>query len=483
MRKLVLNNIMKIRRKLYLELVRSYKNGKLKEVLPRLPKMIIPDNDHFSDKIRKFYEREIVKEKIKFALGLDYSKVKDMELYEILPFLEDIIRGESELLEKEKFVEVIREVCSECPGGKYYVTDLCRNCVAHSCVNVCPKNAISIVNNRANIDYGKCINCGLCAAACPYYAIIKLERPCESVCFSKAILFSEEGHMEIVKERCYLCGACYVACPFGAIETPSQIMQVVHKLLNKEKLIAIYAPSAITQFGSKVSLQQFRKALKNLGFSFVFEVAVGADMVAEAEAEHFLNTKQLMLTSCCPAFVYFVEKKFPDFLENVSPISSPMVALAQKLRKEFPDYKIVFIGPCIAKKKEAEDNNIPDYVLTFEETVAIFAAFGIEPMLLEEENLEEATPYAWKFAASGGVAGAVEYYIKKLSKERLKQDLNLFSASGIEECIKGFKEMKSGKLTIDIFEGMACDGGCIAGPCILVDPRISLSKLKKVFFT
>ncbi|HDM70598.1 MAG TPA: 4Fe-4S dicluster domain-containing protein [Thermotogales bacterium] len=482
MRKLVLNNIIKLRRRLYFELVRSYRNNTLKEILPKLPKILIPE-DGSHDKIRIYYEREILKEKVKFALGLSYSKVKDLELYEIVDFLDEIMDDSSDLIEREKFVDVIDKVCSECPSGRYYVTNLCRNCIAYSCTNSCPKNAISVVNNRARIDYSKCVSCGLCASACPYHAIIKLERPCETVCYSGVIHLSDEGHMEIDYEDCSSCGACYVACPFGAIKTTSRIMQVTHKLMNKEKMIAIYAPSAVAQFGSRVTVQQFREALKRVGFSEVFEVAMGADMVAEAEAKHFLEKRELMLTSCCPAFVHFVEKNFPDFSKYISPVPSPMVMLSRKLNEEFPDHKIVFVGPCIAKKREAKNSGTPDYVLTFEEIGAIFAGFGIEPMALKGEKLGEATPYAWNFAATGGVGEAVRYYVRKHASDEVANNLKIVSANGIPECARILKDIKAGKLKVDIFEGMGCDGGCVAGPGVLVDPRIAFNNLKRLFPT
>ncbi|PLV60049.1 monomeric [FeFe] hydrogenase [Thermotoga sp. KOL6] len=478
MRRLVLNNIIKTRRRLYIELAKSYLEGKLKKVLPKLPSILIPENS--SDKVRIFYEREILKEKVKFALGLDYSKVRDLELYEITDFLDEIVSGESELLEKENFVNVIDKICSECPGGRYYVTDLCRNCIAHSCENVCPRRAISIVDNRAQIDYSKCVNCGLCASACPYQAIIKLERPCEKMCYVNAIHPSEEGSMEIDHKKCSACGACYIACPFGAIETPSQLLQVLHELTSNKKIIGIYAPSAVAQFGSKVSIAQFREALKKAGFSDIFEVAIGADMVAEAEAEHLLKNNELMLTSCCPAFVHFVKNNFPDLANNISPVPSPMIMLSRKLREEFPDHKTVFIGPCIAKKMEAKNAGIPDYVITFEEIGAIFTAFGIEPMSLKGEKPRPATPYGWNFAYTGGVGEAVRYYVRKLADDKVADSLIHVFANGISECAQLLKDVKDGKLKVNIFEGMGCDGGCVAGPGILIDPAVAKANLKKM---
>jgi len=478
MRKLVLNDIIKMRRQLYLELAKSYLRGDLKKILPKLPKILLPEGSH--DKIRLFYEREVLKEKIKFPLGLDYLKVKEFDLYELVDFLDEIISGESELIEKSKFVDVIEKICSECPGGRFYVTDLCRNCIAHSCKNVCPKNAISIIDGRAVIDCSKSVSCGMCANVCPYHAIIKLERPCERTCYPHGLHPLDEGGMSIEYTECVACGACYIACPFGAIETPSQMLQVLHKLNSKDNLIAIYAPAAVAQFGRKISFAQFREGLKKIGFSEVFEVAIGADMVAEEEAKHLLEHGGLMLTSCCPAFVQFIKNKFPKLSDRISPVPSPMVMLAQKLRNDFPEHKIVFIGPCIAKKKEAQEVGIPDYVITFEEIAAMLDAFGVELLSLKGDEPKEATPYGWNFAHSGGVTEAVRYYVRKLAGDKAADELVLASANGLSECAKLLTQIESDKLKVDVLEGMGCDGGCIAGPGILVDPAVSRANLKKM---
>lgn len=230
MRRFVLNNVIKYKRMLYMEIIKSYKKGELKEELPKIPKKLIPDISG-EGRSRVFYEREILKEKIKFVLGLDYKKVKDLELYEIANHIEEIVDSTSPILAKKPELGVIKDVCNDCPGGRYYVTDLCRNCIAHPCMEVCPRNAILNAGNRAYIDYNKCIGCGLCASACPYNAIIKLERPCEKNCIPKAIGKSETSPVEVKYEKCTGCGACYIACPFGALEFPSQLLQVIHKLI------------------------------------------------------------------------------------------------------------------------------------------------------------------------------------------------------------------------------------------------------------
>ncbi|MDQ7031334.1 MAG: monomeric [FeFe] hydrogenase [Desulfonauticus sp.] len=477
MRRLVVNHIVKMRRDIYRKIVEAYKNNTLKKELPKFWAHIISDEE-FMDRRKFFYEREVIKEKIKFALGLNYKKVKDMELYEITQYLDEILEGASDLLEKENFMEIIEILCAECPGGRYYITELCRNCLAHPCTSVCTKGGIKIVQNRAQIDYSECINCGLCASACPYHAITKLEKPCTLACYCEVIHINQKGRMELSSKDCASCGACYLACPFGALETSSMMLQVLHRL-KREKMIAIYAPAAITQFKRKASVEQFIEALKILGFDEVFEVAIGADMVAEAEALHFLEHGGLMLTSCCPSYVRLVKQRWPEFAQNISPIPSPMVMLAQKLRKDYPEHKIVFIGPCIAKKKEAIENSTPDYVLTFEETAIIFEVYGINVPLLKGEKTKEATPYAWGFATTGGVGEAVRYYVKKHAGDTKANSLKILSANGLKECDKYLKEIKRGKLEVDILEGMGCDGGCIAGPGVMVDPISSKALLMR----
>ncbi|MBT1247159.1 MULTISPECIES: monomeric [FeFe] hydrogenase [unclassified Thermosipho (in: thermotogales)] len=476
MRRFVLNNVIKLRRMIYMEIIKSYKSGNLKEILPKIPRKLIPDT-YSEDRRRIFYEREILKEKIKFVLGLDYKKVKDLELYEIAENIEKIANSTSTLLAENPELGVIKDVCNDCPGGKYYVTDLCKNCIAHSCMEVCPKKAITSSGNRAIIDYDKCVSCGLCSSACPYDAIIKLERPCEKSCIPKAIGKTKTSPIEVSQEKCTGCGACLVACPFGALEFPSQILQVAHKLSTGEKLLAIFAPSVVSQFGRKVSVQQFKKALKIMGFADAFEVAIGADLVAKEEAKHFIEHGGPMLTSCCPAYVNFVKNEFPNLAEYISPIESPMVMLAKKLKKDYPDHSIVFIGPCLAKKLEAFEKKIPEYVLTFEEIGAMFAALQIEPAECEQETLNEATGVAWGFATSGGVSNALKYYVREIAGNEKAESINITVANGLAECKHVLEKLSNGKLDTDIIEGMACDGGCIAGPGVLADPRIAKSLL------
>lgn len=465
MRNFVFNEAMKLRRQTLIKLAKLHLNDNLKSELAKLNKTILP-GPHPTYRASLYHEREVLKQRIKLYLGLDYDKTKDFELFELADKLEDFLEG-SEYSSTDKFIQVIKEACDACPSGKYYATDLCRNCVAHSCRTVCPKGAIDVEHGRAKINFELCVGCGLCAKACNYFAIVKLERPCERACYVNAIKSDENNAAEIDREKCVNCAACYVACPFGAIETPSALLNVITDLKNNTKLKIIYAPSIVAQFGPKVQIGQIKKALLDIGFSSIHEAAIGADLVAKEEAEFIENAETLVTTSCCPSFVDYIEKHHKDFVVNISPSLSPMSELAREIRES--NEKIVFIGPCIAKKMEAYKIGKVDYVLTFEELASLFAAKGIEPSQLENLKVEGSFD-GWNFAQSGGVANAVVNLCKK--------SLIVEKMDGLSEGNELFKKAKTGK--IDLIEGMACEGGCICGPGIMVNPLVAKASLKKM---
>lgn len=465
MRNFVFNEAMKLRRQTLVKLAKLQIDNNLKAELPKLNKTMLPGpNATYRDSL--YHEREVLMQRIKLYLGLDYEKTKEFELFEIAAKYEEIVSS-GKYSAENKFVQVIKEACDACPSGKYYATDLCRNCVAHSCRTVCPKDAITIEGGRAKIKPELCVGCGLCAKACNYFAIVKLERPCERACHVKALKSDKNSAAEIDREKCVSCASCYVACPFGAIETPSSILKVLEELKNGLKLNIIYAPSITAQFGPKVQTGQVKSAFYKAGFNKVYEAAVGADKVAEEEAEFIEKSDELVTTSCCPAFVEYIEKHQSDFKENISPAPSPMAEVAREIKIE--NEKTVFVGPCIAKKMEAYKIGTVDYVLTFEECAVIFIAMGIEPS--QFENMEtEGSFDGWNFAQSGGVARAVENICnKKLTIEKM---------NGISEGKELFKKAKLEK--IDLIEGMACEGGCICGPGIMVNPNSAKIALQRM---
>lgn len=379
-------------------------------------------------------------------------------------------------------VEVLPIACDECPVTEISVGPSCRGCIAHRCVKVCPKGAVSIQNHRSVIDHSKCILCGKCISACPYSAIVKNMRPCEKNCPAKAISMGKDRKASIDPEKCVSCGECVVQCPFGAIMDKSYIVDVIQMLQGAEKwgyrVYAALAPSFVGQFEGTVG--QLVTALKLMGFHDVAEVALGADMTAAEEAKEFEEKGGQMTSSCCPAFVEFVEKHMPDQAHLVSHTPSPMVMLGKYLKSKDSRAKVVFIGPCVAKKKEyqlGKTQGAIDGVITFEELYAMMTGKGIELTELEETPLDTASGYGRAFAAGGGVAAAVSQALKERGSQ---VEANCLACAGLDECRTAILKMSKGLLPENFIEGMACAlGGCVQGPAVIVRSPKNKAELAK----
>lgn len=365
-------------------------------------------------------------------------------------------------------MQVVPSACASCEDNKYEVSDMCKGCLAHPCAEVCPKHAISMVNGHSYIDQEKCVHCGKCKSVCPYDAISKKERPCSRACGVKAIGSDEFGRAKIDNEKCVSCGMCMVSCPFGAISDKSQIYQLARSLKEGNEIIAEIAPAFVGQFGS-MEPKDVHAALETLGFSEVYEVALGADIGAVSEARHYAEkvaTGELpfLLTSCCPSWSMLAKKYFPTMIDNISQELTPMVATARSIKQEHPDAKVVFIGPCAAKKLEASRRSVRsdvDFVITFEELVGMFDAKGID--MGEKENahsMHDATAAGRGYAVAGGVAGAIEECLKAYYPDVTPK---IIHAEGLAECKKTLALAKAGKINGCLIEGMGCPGGCIAG--------------------
>ena len=365
-------------------------------------------------------------------------------------------------------IEVIDIACDECPAAGYEVTDSCRGCLAHRCEDVCKKGAISFDHNHvAHIDKSKCIECGQCAKVCPFSAIINRKRPCQIACKVKAISINDDNAAKIDNNKCIQCGACVYQCPFGAITDKSFILDVIESIKKSEnnkkyKVYAMVAPSISSQF-KYAKLGQVIRGLKELGFYTVIEAALGADMVAQAESKE-LAEKGFLTSSCCPAFVQYIDKSFPKLKEYVSHNLSPMATLGQYIKKTDPDAKVVFIGPCTAKKAEAQLESVKPYVdtvLTFEELQALFDSRDIDITTLEEDVLENASYYGRIFARSGGLCDAVKQGLKEQGLDDF--ELKALPCDGIEACRTALLKKSKNVLDANFIEGMACVGGCIGG--------------------
>lgn len=412
----------------------------LEEVLD-IPKKIVPGNTP-TMRCCVYKERAILGDRVKLAMGGDPSN--------------------------PNVIEVIETACDECPMGGYEVTNACRGCLAHRCEDACRFGAITFDENHvAHIDKTKCKECGACSRVCPYTAIISRRRPCENACKIKAISMNENRAAAIDNEKCISCGACVYQCPFGAIMDKSYILDVIDILKksengNKYKVFAVVAPSISSQF-TYAKLGQVVSGMKKLGFHTVVEAALGADMVAFAESKELVE-KGFLTSSCCPAFVSYIEKSFPDLLPFVSHNPSPMAAIAKYIKEHEAPCKVVFIGPCTAKKAEVQKEAVRPYVdvvITFEELQALYDSKDIDITTLEEDVLDNASYYGRIFARSGGLSDAVAEGLKEHGVTDF--DLKALPCDGIEACKVALLRKRKNMLDANFVEGMACIGGCIGG--------------------
>lgn len=387
--------------------------------------------------------------------------------------------GEEHPKGERQIVQVIDAACDGCTINKVQVTDNCRKCLAKSCLAACRFGAISMGSERAQIDYQKCKECGACARACAYNAIVITERPCKKACPVDAISWDENKIAQIDEDKCINCGRCLAACPFGAIEDVSWIVPVIEAIKKGEQVIALVAPAIQGQF-EDTSLDQIKSGIRQLGFADCLEVASGADLVAKKEYQELLAHKKQgipLTTSCCPAFVNLAKKHFPKvYEENVSITVSPMIAEAKLIKQQYPACKTVFIGPCIAKKQEALTASAVDYVLTFEEIAAMLIAKHIylkEVVAKKKDNT--ASKYGRGFAIGGGVSAALNEFAQESHGEKV----TAYYADGADECKKQLVLIAHKRFTADILEGMCCNGGCINGPCGIEDATTVKMRMHK----
>lgn len=413
----------------------------LYENLLDIPATIVPGNTP-TMRCCVYKERAILSERVKIAMGGDKNN--------------------------PNVIQVIEIACDECPVGGFEVTNACRGCLAHRCEDVCRFGAISFDSNHvAHIDKSKCKECGACSKVCPYTAIVSRKRPCQNACKIKAISMNDNKAATIDNNKCISCGACVYQCPFGAITDKSYILNVIDMIKKSEgnknyKMYAVVAPSISSQF-SYAKLGQVVTGLKELGFHTVVEAALGADMVAQAESKE-LAEKGFLTSSCCPAFVDYIGKAFPGLLPYVSHNLSPMATIAKYIKETDNTAKVVFIGPCTAKKSEVQKDSVKPFVdaaMTFEELQALFDSRDVDITQLGDGVLDNASYFGRIFARCGGLADAVAQGLKEQGLDDF--ELKTCSCDGIEACRVALLKKSKNMLDANFIEGMACVGGCIGG--------------------
>ncbi len=450
-----------VRRELMTKLIKLYNENRLVEEIDRIPLKMSPKDAHARGRCCIHKERAVLKYKMLPILGYRIDEEED-ELTPLSVYANNAIRRKTT---SQSILTVVDEACTACVKTNYVVTNLCKGCVARSCSMNCPKDAITFIENgQAHINHAKCINCGICKEACMYHSIVYIPVPCEEVCPVKAIQKDENGIEHIDESKCIYCGKCINACPFGSIYEVSQVFDILPAIKRGEQLVAIVAPSIMSQFNNNWT--EIYNAIKKIGFADVIEVAQGAMETTRLEGaelqEKLESGQQFMTTSCCPSYIELVNKHLPEMKPFVSHTGSPMFYTIEMVKEQYPEAKIVFVGPCVGKRKEVLDHPNIEYILTFEEIDTLFRGLSIE---LETTDVELTTAHldGRGFARAGGVIAAVQSMypnvgIKPIQVSNLnKKNLGLLRA------------YTKGKAPGNFIEVMACEGGCISGPCAKVD--------------
>lgn len=457
------NNVMIVRQKLLTRLIKLWNENQLVEQIDRLPIELSPRKANVLARCCIHKERAVWKYKSLPLMGFDMNDETD----ELTPLSEYARQALNRKTPKDNIMCVVDEACSSCVRTNYQITNLCRGCVARACSVNCPKNAIEFdtETSQGRINQSQCISCGKCFNNCPYHAIVHIPIPCEESCPVGAISKDEFGIEHIDESKCIYCGKCLNSCPFGAIFEISQVFDILQSIRRGEQVIALVAPAILSQYKSPIEF--IYNSIKEIGFTEIMEVAKGAVITTEKESaelkEKLGEGQPFMTTSCCPSYVEMAEKHAPELKKYISSTRSPMHYTAQIAREKYPNAKLVFIGPCIAKRKEARKDEYVDYVMTFEELQSVFEGMDIQ---MTEEHVYKIPvkvgKVAYGFAQNGGVTTAVKEHVDgKLEFTNVqisnlnKMNVNLLRAYG-----------KTGKAPAQFIEVMACEGGCISGPSL-----------------
>ncbi len=465
------NYAMLAKRELFIRLVKILIDEKLVEGIKYIPVEMRPRDKRNSCCVHK--DRYIIKHKIISILGFD---ITDEEI-DLVPLEDFARRSLANRNVKETILSVVHEACSACVRSQYFITNMCRGCEGRPCMMNCPKGAVSMKGGKAVISQDDCVGCGLCKKVCPYHAVIYTPVPCEESCPVKAISKTADGTEEIDRTKCIYCGRCMQACPYGAVMERSKIIDI-HKAAGRpgSQFVAIVAPAIYGQFDATPG--QILTAVREIGFDAVVEVALGAEDTSRHEAaeleERMAAGQPFMTSSCCPAYVEWVHKHAPTLKPYVSQTPSPMVFAARRVKEQYPDAEVVFIGPCLAKRYESDSVPEVDYVMSFEELGAFISAYGIDVAACEEMMLDErVSSNARGYALAGGVRNAIT--------TATGGKFTSANVEGLDKKNIGLLRSMLKKPTAQFVEVMACEGGCINGPCSLAPLSLAKHQMNRSF--
>ncbi|GAA0121080.1 MAG: 4Fe-4S binding protein [Clostridium argentinense] len=371
------------------------------------------------------------------------------------------------LYEKENIAAIISSLCGvEIPFGDNYIDDI-------------KKAILKYTPNHKIVDKVK--NCTMDCVD------IDGKTSCQRSCPFDAILIDKNFKTTYIdNKKCTDCGFCVEGCPTGSILDRVEFLPLSNILRNNNIVIAAVAPAITNQFNN-ANINQLRTAFMKIGFTDMVEVAFFADMLTLKEAVEFdakvKSEDDFMITSCCcPMWVAMLKRVYEDLVKHVSPSISPMIASGRIIKALNPNVKVVFIGPCVAKKAEAKEKDLLgdiDFVLTFSEMQEIFNVFDVKPEELPETPSIEYTSRGGRlYARTGGVSIAIAECVERLFPEK-STNLISIQANGIKECKELLSKAMEGEIEGNFIEGMGCVGGCVGGPKAILDKELGKIKVNE----
>lgn len=470
-----MNNTANLKREVLVKLIRAFLSENFEKNTDKIPFEMRPKDSDVPYRCCIHKERAILRSRTIATLG--FAIEEDDEQKHLSEYAKEASQREN--ITDKKVLTFVDTACKGCVPSRVYITNLCQGCVARHCIHSCKFGAISMKNGKAVIDGEKCKNCGMCINACHYKAIVKLHVPCEEACAVGAITKKESGVAVVDYDKCISCGHCISACPFGAIHEKSQIIDILKHIKSNKRVVAMIAPSVVGQL--PCSIEQLKTGLLQAGFSSVEEVALGADLTAIHEAKDFKERMEknddFMTTSCCAAYKELVKKHIPEMQQFVSDTPTPMHFTAEFVKQQDPDCISVFIGPCVAKRFEGLNDDLVDYVMSFEEMGALFIALKIELANLDATAFEDpACDEGRRFGISGGVSKSVvaannsDYEVQPVLINGLNKDtkrqLTNYAKKG--NCPDG-----------NLVEVMICEGGCVNGAGVINTVKATTKKINE----